>query len=202
MARILFVLGLAACTPEGLETAPTDAESAAARGWIDGTPEAVAMLDFLNAESTTHSVLDDMLALDRRAADSLIHYRNGADGELGTPDDDLYDTVQEVDDRYWVGDATMGRIVWWLGEHEMVPQGDDVLGTWDGVTVTVNEADAMVWLANDASANELDDGLDLDSRAVDSILAARPILSVQHLSEQYYVGQSALVAIRDAAKAR
>src|SRR5690606_27583784 len=80
-----------------------------------------------------------------------------------------------------------------------VPHGDDLLGTYDGVPFSVDEALATVALVNDASEATLDVELGLDRRAVDSILAARPLQSVLALSELYYVGESALSKLKLAA---
>ena len=165
----------------------------------EGTPEALGMLDFLNDASTTFELLDDQVGLDRRAAESIIAHRDGPDGVLGWLSDDLFDDIAEVDARYYVGSTALDKIETWAVDHDWVAMGpDDVLGSWDGVAFTVAEAEATVQLANTGGRNYLDDDLGLDSRAVDSIFDARPIASVAELSELYYVGGSALNALKDA----
>lgn len=148
------------------QAAPLDDEASTAR-LADGTPE----------------------------AGNLIAHRDGGDRLYGTSDDDLFDDLAEVDSVRWVGPATMERLAWFATAHGWTPEGDDVLGIWDGVQFTVIEAEATVAFANTADADFLDHDLGLDGRAVDAIVAARPIPSVQVLSELYYVGTSALVAL-------
>jgi len=196
-----LALTFAGCTQP---TAPTgDALTPVYEGTervADGTPEALGMLDFLNDPSTTFELLDDQLGLDRRAAESLIAHRNGPDGTLGYEHDDLFDSVGEVDDCYYVGQVALDRIQSWARDHDWIAQSpDDLLGTWDGVEFTVAEADATVELANTAGRTYLDDDLGLDVRAVTSIIDARPIATVDQLAGLYYVGTSALTTLRDTA---
>jgi len=165
---------------------------------IDGTPEAMGMLAFLNDAGTTFELLDIDVALDRRAAQSIMDWRNGIDRTYGTYDDRPFKSVDTVDYRYYVGPSALRKIEEWAFEHGWVPtNGDDILGTWDDVTFTVAEAEATVELANTAGANYMDDNLGLDSRAVNSIVDARPIASVHELAGLYYVGEGALDALKD-----
>jgi hypothetical protein len=140
------------------------------------------------------------VGLDRRAAESIIAHRDGPDGILGRYSDDLFDSVAEVDDCYYVGTAALALIESWAVDQGWVPLADDdVLGTWDDVEFTVAEAAATVEFANTAGATYLDDDLALDARAVDSIVAARPIATVQDLAGLYYVGTSALTILKQEA---
>ena len=158
----------------------------------DGTADGVGVLDFLNDPSTTMGVLDHDVALDRRAAQALANHRNGPDTILGTADDNLFDDIDEVDGVYWVGNSALSRILNYAKTHGWVPTGSDVLGTWDGVTFTVDEATAVIDIANEATYDELDHEVPLNRRAADSIVAERPVVSVQELAGLYYVGNSAL----------
>lgn len=162
----------------------------------DGTPEAVGLLKFVNDESTTFAVLDDEVPLDRRAARNLIDHRNGPDGVFGTSDDDPFDTVEEIDAIAYVGETALERLVHYACQDGWVPEGSELLGVYDGVSFSVAEADAVILLVNFAGETELDDDLDLDRRAVNSILEARPVRSVRQLSELYYVGRAALSKLK------
>lgn len=167
----------------------------------DGTPEGVAVIEFLNDPNTTMELLDNEVRLDKRAAGNLIAHRDGGDREPETSDDDLYNDLIEVDDVRWVGPATIQRLVDYVLSIGVVPVGDDHLGVWDGVSFTVNEAEQTVAYVNIASFPLLDDELQLDSRAAESIIAAQPVESVEHLSELYYVGKSALSILKEEANA-
>lgn len=154
----------------------------------DGTPTAAGILNLLNASSTTFEVLDIDVPLDRRAARNLITYRN----KHG-----LFRTLAEVDGVRWVGPVAISLLGSFADQHGWVPAGGDLLGTWDGVAFTVDEATWTLAFVNTASEQELDFDAALDSRAVTSILAARPLDSILTLSELYYVGQSALLKLRE-----
>jgi hypothetical protein len=175
-------------------TAPDHQNARAAAG----SAEEAGILAFLNDASTTFELLDDDVALDRRAAKSITDYRNGVDRVQGTSDDRTYNTIAQVDARYYVGPAALNRLEDWAIDWGWVPMNpDDVLGTWDDVTFTVAEAEAVVELANTADPNTLDDNIGLDSRAADSIVDARPVSSVYEISGLYYVGASALSKLKD-----
>lgn len=164
--------------------------------FIDGTPAAVGLLAFLNDATTTFQVLDVDAALDSRAAENLIAHRDGPDFIFGTYDDDQFDEVAEVEAVSWVGDAALERLRAYIHSHGWVPEGDDHLGVYDGVSFTVNEAAAVLAFVNTASEAALDTEVGLDRRAVESIMAARPIASVLALSELYYVAASALELLK------
>lgn len=168
----------------------------------EGTAEAIGVLALLNDAGTTLEVLDDAIGLDRRAAVSIVDHRDGDDRVYGTADDRPFVSIAEVDSLYYVGESALDLLTDWAWDHDFVPsEEDEILGSWDGVTFTVGEADAVVALANRAGADFLDDDLGLDSRAVGSILAARPVASVEHLADLYYVGEAALEALKAAAAA-
>lgn len=198
MSRWLPLLCVASVACQDVYLSP-EAQGFGAR-MVEGSPEALGVLALVNDASTTLAVLDVAVGLDLRAARAIIAHRDGPDGRFGTADDDRFGTIAELDACYYVGDAALGLL-----EAYAIDQGwvaldpDDVLGTWDGVTFTVAEAEATVELANTSGPAFLDDQVGLDSRAVDSILAARPIANVAQLSELYYVGQSALGRLKDAA---
>ena len=80
-----------------------------------------------------------------------------------------------------------------------VPHADDVLGEYDGVLFTVQEASATIKLVNMLTEAQLDVGLGLDIRAVDNIIDAQPVATVDALARLYYVGQTALLILKEAA---
>ena len=79
---IVFCLGvvLGCGTDESSLELPLDLRpSTSALSPWDGTPEGMALIEFLNDRSTTEEVLDFDIALDARAAGNLIVHRNGGD---------------------------------------------------------------------------------------------------------------------------
>ena len=173
-------------------------EGAASSGAIlEGTAPAVGVLALLNHPATTLKVLDDDVPLDKRAAENLIARRNGADGIGGNADDKRYLSIAEVDAVAFVGPAALDALTKYAELADWVPTGDDLLGAWDDVPFTAAQAEATLVLANTASRDVLDHDVPLDVRAVDAIVAARPIESILELSGLYYVGASALLHLRD-----
>lgn len=168
---------------------------------VDGTPEAIGVLRLLASPETTLAVLDDEAGLDRRAAQNLIAHRDGPDRlyEEGAPgsDDDVFDSVAEVDAVAWVGPSTLQRLLDFALQNDFVPGGGQRLGTWDGVEFTVAQAQATLAFVNAASEDDLYAVL-RDPRPVRSIEAARPLASVQQLSLLYYVGRTMLERLKHA----
>ncbi|MDF1561962.1 MAG: phospholipase D-like domain-containing protein [Deltaproteobacteria bacterium] len=75
-----------------------------------GTCETGRALDFVNAASTTDETLQNLGARSRARKNILAH-RNGPDGVLGSSDDDLFDSLAELDAIPYVGPVTLDAIV-------------------------------------------------------------------------------------------
>ena len=165
----------------------------------DGSPGGMALVEFLNEGTTTEEVLDYDVGLDSRAAGNIIGHRDGGDARFGTTDDDLFDSVAEIDRVRWVGPTTIRRMIKYIENMDRVPEYDENLGTWDGVRFTVDQAQATLRFANNTSEEVLDYDLGLNSRAVESIIENRPVGTVAHLAGLYYVGKRALRRLRNAA---
>ena len=162
----------------------------------EGSPEAFGVQGLLNDGGTTLELLDDDVGLDKRAATSLIEHRDGPDGVFGTDDDDLYDTVAEIDDQYYVGDSALGLLLDYARDNGWITE-DDVVGSWEGVTFTADQVDQVLALVNTASQAELDDDVGLDRRAAEGIVVQRPFDDVGTLADVPYVGPSALRDLQD-----
>lgn len=175
----------------------TDDTSAAESPIVEGSPEAQGILALLRDQATTVALLDVDVALDRRAATNLIAHREGADGVPGTADDDAFDSIQEVDAIAYVGATALERLQAYAEAHGFVPSGGDLLGVFDNVAFTIDEANATLALANSATLAELDISAALDRRAATNIIAARPLGTMQALANVAYVGQSAMLALRE-----
>jgi hypothetical protein len=197
LAACLILVALSACRPPDEATTDATTFESQQSAIVDGTPDAVGLLAFLNASSTTLQVLDVDVPLDKRAAENLIAFRLGTDGVDGTSDDDAFQSIEQVDAVKWVGPQAMNRLVWYAQSQGWVPQGGDVLGVYDDVAFTVDEAAATLELANAVSHAVLDDDIGLDKRAADGIVAARPIVTMLELADVYFVGPSAMLAMRE-----
>lgn len=194
-----LALGVATTACDGGD-AGDDGVSTVTGSLAEGSAEAMGVLHFLNADSTTVALLDVDVALDARAAKALIAHRDGKDGKVGTKDDDAFDTIAEVDAVSYVGASALEKLSVYCTAHGWVPRGSDVLGTFDNVVFTVDEGIATLALANTATQEHLDKDLQLDSRAAANIVAARPIGTMLALSKVSYVGTTALRALKQAAQ--
>ena len=151
-----------------------------------------AILAFVNAPDTSFEVLDLDVGLDRRAAERIIRHRDGLDRVSATADDNYFDSIDELLAVDWVGPTTIDLLEGWL--VQAATDGETV----EGVAFTEDEAILVVSLANTADADYLDIDLELDIRAVDGILDARPIADIQELAEVPYVGPATLERLRGA----
>jgi hypothetical protein len=151
-----------------------------------------AILSFVNAPDTSFDVLDIDVGLDRRAAERIIRHRDGLDRMSSTPDDNHFDSLDELLSVDWVGPTTIDLLEHWV--IQAATEGEVV----DGVSFTEDEAILVVSLANTAEADYLDYDLELDVRAVEGILDARPIHNVYELAEVPFVGPATLERLRAA----
>ncbi len=107
--RFLTVISVLAVLGAGCATTPSSEFDSASFAIIDGSSEAIGVLDMLNDPSTNIDVLDFDARLNARSARNLVHYRDGFDGIFGTYDDNLFGDIEEVDSVRWVGPAAMAR---------------------------------------------------------------------------------------------
>lgn len=73
----------------------------------EGSELALAVLDLVNTAQFT--ILDDDVALDRRAAINIVEHRQGPDPQSDI-DDDRIDTIAELDAIGHVGDVALGKL--------------------------------------------------------------------------------------------
>ncbi len=170
----------------------------------EGSAEALAVLALVNDKVVDFALLDDDVGLDRRAATNIIEHRDGADGTAATADDDLYETVAELDGISYVGNSALNKLLIYAQTHGYGPEG---------TTLTQEQMDrATLALVNDAAVGFplLDDDVGLDRRAAKNIIEHRnggdaivstaddnPFDSIAELDGISYVGKTALALLRD-----
>ena len=147
---------------------------------VDRAPGAEAVVAFLNAATTTFEVLDLEVGLDRRAAQNLIARRDQAP----------FTRIEDIDAVPWVGEAALRQLRAFV---------DPPYGVVEGVGFTMSQARATLELANRAPFDVLDGEVPLDRRAARGIVEGRPFATLEEVSAAFYVGPSALVALRGAA---
>ncbi|MEM7155217.1 MAG: proprotein convertase P-domain-containing protein [Myxococcota bacterium] len=185
VAALSLSIAASACSnePVGRDADAVDFDRSASSALVD-----YGILNLVNDPTTDEAFLDLVVPLDARSAFEIIAHRNGEDGLPGTADDNTFDHIRELDEVYWVGPVAMSLLESYVIDNDLVPHADDLLGTYDGVELTYGEAIDTLALANTATEDELDYDVPLDRRAVDSILDARPIESMEELAELYWVG--------------
>lgn len=177
------------------EATPADPE---ATFMPEGSPQALAVLGLLNDPQTNERRLDIDAAIDQRAAHWLVRTRNGQDRRVQTEDDVPYASIDQVKEVHFVGDAVLEKLmVFAIQTGYLHDDGATIMGQWDGVTFTEEEARATLSLVNEATFEELDQEADLNRQAAESIMNFRPIRHVRDLSELPHVGESALRNARE-----
>lgn len=143
------------------------------------------VLDLVNYPRTDAATLDGPAGLDARAAAAIVAYRDGGDRLAISPDDNLFDSLAELDAVKYVGDSALTKLIAYAQAH---PAPATV--TVETVTFSGWEAEAVVWGASHATAAELDDFL--DSRAAIALAGRAPYTTIAQVAAVAYVGPSAL----------
>lgn len=173
-----------------------------------GSPEEAAVLALVNDPAIDFAILDDDVGLDRRAAENIITRRDGADALVATSDDDLFESIGELDAVPYVGASALDALLAYAVAHGYLP-GTDAPSEDDLVYATLA-------LANDRALGlaDLDDAVGLDKRAAENIVAwrsgvdavdgtadDRTFMTIGDLDDISYVADSALAKMRDYAVA-
>ncbi len=106
----LAILGLGLLPLSGCDDGIESDEGNATEVVPETTPEAQAVRALLNDPVTTKEILVSG-KLTKAAAGAVIAHRDGADGSARTADDDLYDTIAELDAIKGIGPAALKRLV-------------------------------------------------------------------------------------------
>lgn len=129
MTRSIAVTGLMllfACDAGPDAAADGIDDEALTGGKADGAgmtgPERAAVIELVNTASA--AVLDDDVPLDRRAAVAIVLHRDGADGVVGTADDDPFDDLAELDAVAWVGPVAFGALLDYVRAEGLVGEAE------------------------------------------------------------------------------
>lgn len=75
------------------------------------------VLEFVNEDTTTLEVLRDEAGVHTSASKSILEHRIGPDGIEGTGDDDLFETLEELDDVRYVGPKALEAFANFVSER-------------------------------------------------------------------------------------
>jgi len=189
---LLSLVSLAACAPELPETS-VESSYATEHAITEGSAEARALVAFLNHPSTNDAALKTAGIKTAPARASTLAHRNGADGVLGTNDDDSFDGVSEFDAVNGIGVATIQKVAGFA----LANGWGKTNGLYLDVYFTEKQVDRTLELVNAAPLAELDVDAYLDKRAAQNIIAARPITSMAELTSISRVKATALRLLRD-----
>jgi phosphatidylserine/phosphatidylglycerophosphate/cardiolipin synthase-like enzyme len=103
----LLALGFVAACTGGAASESSDLTEK----YIEGSDEALAILAVVNDRTLGVSQLDVDAKLTSKAAKAIIAHRDGPDGLVRTPDDDLYETLAELDAQPSVGPTTLNQLL-------------------------------------------------------------------------------------------
>jgi phosphatidylserine/phosphatidylglycerophosphate/cardiolipin synthase-like enzyme len=198
---VALLAALSGCTAS---TLGEDEHAIGAATIASGSAEEAAVLALVNDPQVDFALLDDDVALDKRAATNIIAYRDGADALPETADDDLFDSVGELDAIPYVGSSALDKLLAYAVAHGYMP----------GTEAPTEEelVFATLALANDPNVDvvELDDAVSLDKRAAANIIEwragvdgidgtpdDRTFMNIDQLDAIGYVGANALGRMRD-----
>jgi hypothetical protein len=117
LAALMCLLSIPACMSAADSDAgdAEDAENAAATGKADspaeGSADARRILALVNDPSVMEGELDESAGLSNRVAEAIITKRKGADTYADTADDDLFDTLAELDAIPYLGPTAMTSLL-------------------------------------------------------------------------------------------
>lgn len=188
----LVVLSLLSACAAPSSPASPDPKSSSDLVLAEDSPEASAVLAFVNDGGATAGFLDAVVELDSRAARGIAEHRDGTDGAAGTSDDDRFESISELDAISWVGPVALSKLIDFANREGWIAAQP---GIFEGVRFDASEVTAALDLVNNAPLALLDVDAKLDARAAQNIVAARPIQSVSDLAAIAWVGPSAMSKI-------
>lgn len=104
---VLALVGVAGCDA-GDDTSTSESDQVEGLG--EGSPAALAVLAMVNDRTLSSASLKSTAKLDARGSKNIVAHRDGADGVLRTADDDLFDTIAELDAVSLVGPSTLKKL--------------------------------------------------------------------------------------------
>jgi phosphatidylserine/phosphatidylglycerophosphate/cardiolipin synthase-like enzyme len=124
----ILALGLGACAVDAVDDPIDGADAGFATGKADSalspeSAEAAAVLALVNDPAVDLDTLDFDAALHKTAATNIIGHRNGADGLVGTEDDDSFDDLAELDAIKFVGPVALTQLLDYAIAHGYLTQG-------------------------------------------------------------------------------
>lgn len=169
--------------------------------WVDDAPEIAGTLRLVNHPWTTVATLRDGAGLDEAAARALVARRAGPDGISGSLDDRLIRHADELAAVPGVGRGGVELLAAYALARGWIMGGEDErfdpwLGLFDGVQLTLAQAEAVLLAANTASAFVLDEDAGLYASAATEIVARRPFHTPAELAACPGVGAGNLLRLK------
>ena len=180
-------------------------------GLDEQSPEVVELLAMVNV--ATYEQLDIEARLNARAARQIIAHRSGPDGTEPSPDDNLFETLVELDQVPYVGPVALERLLGYAGSGQWQPDMPALdlppeLSTPEHIATL--EEQLMLEVVNTSDFVTLDDTVGLNRLAAESIINTRAgadgiigshddlnVDSVEMLDAIPYVGNQAMNTLRD-----
>lgn len=167
----VLAVALVACAQGGGQVAKTTAA-------VQSAEEAAALAFLNDQQNTTFEVLDVDCGLRSDSAKQIIKYRDGRDKIPGTADDNLFESLGELDEVHMVGQWTIDQV--------------KICADSFGYTPTPYEL-AMINFLNDESTDfaRLDEDCALRSDAAHNLIAhrdANPFHSTEEVDAVFQVG--------------
>jgi hypothetical protein len=191
-ALALSLLSVACAGSPGDDPAEDPASTPSDSALSMSVSDAASVLALVNDPAMDAAALDQGVGLDSRAAQNIAKFRSGTDGACPSADDAYFDNLGQLDAIPYVGDVAFQKLLAHAALHP-APAAETV----EGVFFRGWQAETVVWAVNHLEPSALD--AVIDSRAVDGLVAHRPLATVSAMGPIPYVGPSALGNLRSAA---
>ncbi|MBL8920246.1 MAG: hypothetical protein JNJ54_15375 [Myxococcaceae bacterium] len=189
-SSVVVAVLVSACGPDSVAVW-TDAAEDEGVELVEAELTASAIFAFLNGPDATVELLDGEVGLDGRAARNIVAHVRGPDGALGTGDDDLLQSIAELDAIAWVGASAIAAI-----DRYATPRYGLQDVVVEGVRFSGAEAAEVVAVCNDDARLLLND-VGLTGLQRQKLQLARPHTSIATVAATYGIGSAALTKLRD-----
>lgn len=153
------------------------------------------ILAFVNSAQASWETLQYEVRLNGAIARRIPQRVIGDDGRHGSPDDQPFTSIADLDAVRGVGPAALRTLDLYVKAHP--PEAPIEGVTVEGVTFPLTDAADALTYANTLTIAQLDDDVGLDPRAANAIFVMRPHASLESVAQASFVGASALTKLRD-----
>lgn len=191
-ALVLLTLLVSACSIE-VDDTQTEGYGKSGSHATLGANQVALILAFVNHPGTDYDTLDQLVRLDRRAAENIIAHRDGADGVVLTGDDQPFHQLADLLAIKFVGDSALNKLNAYAASNP--PPAGEIA---EGVEFSGWERQAVLFGVSNGSADELR-AAGLNATQAANLVASAPYETITAIGDVAQIGPAALGKLRSAA---